>query len=67
MGTAHLLAWETLGEIGNPLTPGLSLRIYTGEGGAGETLSSSIGTQEVVAIYEAVVKSIRVRPVAGTQ
>jgi hypothetical protein len=67
MGTAHLLAWETLGEIGNPLTPGLSLRIYTGEGGAGETLSSSISTQEVVAIYEAVIKSIRVRPVTGTQ
>ncbi|AZN37452.1 T6SS immunity protein Tli4 family protein [Iodobacter ciconiae] len=61
-GIAHIFTWETLGEIGNPLLPSINLEIKTGESGGGQTLPSTLSNQEAMALYEAIVKTIRIRP-----
>jgi hypothetical protein len=65
-GQNHLLRWETLGEIGNPLKPGIFLDIQTGHTLDGGTVSS-LTTSEVRALYEAIVKTIRIRPTTGAK
>jgi len=57
----HKFIWESQEELNNPLKPGLHLEITTAterrEGG------SSLTTEQVQALYETIVRSIRIRPV----
>jgi hypothetical protein len=62
-----MFIWDTTGEIGNPLKPGLHLEVETALEVDGAETPSSLTTEQAVALYEAVVKSIRMRPVAGPQ
>jgi hypothetical protein len=58
-GTKHTYVWETLGEFGNPLKPAVQLEITAGE----ETdTGSSLSASQVLALYETVLKTIRIRP-----
>jgi hypothetical protein len=59
-GEAHFFKWETLGELNNPLKPNISLEIETGKRNNGA--ASSLTTAQAVALYEAILKSIRIRP-----
>ncbi|MDR3086338.1 MAG: hypothetical protein LBU45_00045 [Azoarcus sp.] len=61
-GDAHYFKWETLGELGNPLKPDVYLEIETGTTPDGEGTASSLTAQQVLELYEAVLKSIRLRP-----
>jgi len=61
-GVAQNLVWETLGEVGNNLKPSIHLEISTGELVAGETGVSSLSNKEAVALYDTILKSIRIRP-----
>ncbi|MDW5416656.1 T6SS immunity protein Tli4 family protein [Iodobacter sp. CM08] len=61
-GIAHVFTWETLGEIGNPLFPSINLEIKTGDSGGSGTFPSTLSQQEAMALYETIVKSIRIRP-----
>ncbi|EEG09509.1 hypothetical protein FuraDRAFT_1449 [Pseudogulbenkiania ferrooxidans 2002] len=61
-GEAHDFSWETMGEIGNPQKPYIRLDITSGEGGAGVTGVSSMSTKQIQALYESIVKTIRLRP-----
>ncbi|MDN0084584.1 T6SS immunity protein Tli4 family protein [Crenobacter sp. SG2305] len=61
-GEAHDFTWETLGDVGNPLKPDIQLAITSGEGVAGVTGVSSMSTKQIQALYEAIVKTIRLRP-----
>ncbi|MDW5416658.1 T6SS immunity protein Tli4 family protein [Iodobacter sp. CM08] len=61
-GVAHSFVWETLGEVGNPLKASIHLEVNTGEGGGGQLFPSTLTDQEVMALYETIVKSIRIRP-----
>ncbi|WP_156183685.1 MULTISPECIES: T6SS immunity protein Tli4 family protein [Chromobacterium] len=61
MGKVYGFYWETLGEIGNALKPSVHLEVSTGEVGAGQSIPSTITQKEALALYEAVVKSIRFR------
>ncbi|MDW5416655.1 T6SS immunity protein Tli4 family protein [Iodobacter sp. CM08] len=61
-GIAHVFTWETLGEIGNPLLPSINLEIKTGDSGGSGTFPSTLTQQETMALYETIVKSIRIRP-----
>jgi hypothetical protein len=61
-GEAQSFTWETQGEIGNPLKPNIELAITSGEGVAGVTGVSSMSTKQIQALYEAIVKTIRLRP-----
>jgi len=62
VGEAHNFTWETLGEEGRTLKPDILLEITSGEGIAGVTGQSSISTKQILALYEVIVKSIRLRP-----
>ncbi|MBV8048880.1 MAG: hypothetical protein JO171_17155 [Paludibacterium sp.] len=64
-GDAHNFTWETLGEESNPLKPDIVLAITSGEGVAGVTGPSSMDTRQIQALYETIVKSIRLRPTGG--
>ncbi|AZN35282.1 T6SS immunity protein Tli4 family protein [Iodobacter ciconiae] len=62
-GVIHAFVWETLGEVGNPLLPSIHLEVNTGEAGAGQHFPSTLSNQEAIALYEAIVKTIRIRPI----
>ena len=63
-GERYIFMWETLGEIGNPLNPDVKLEIHTGDPNPHqEKTASSLTKQQALALYEAIVKSIRLRPV----
>lgn len=76
-GIAHGFSWETPGEVGNPLKPSIRLDMTTGEDQYtlrqrdGEILvqgalgASSLDTENVLKLYETVLKTIRVRPTSG--
>jgi hypothetical protein len=66
-GIAHNLIWETPGELNNPLKPMVSLEMTSGEGVAGVTGVSSMSTKQIQALYEAIVKTIRLRPTTETR
>jgi len=59
-GIDYVFTWETLGELSDPLKPCVQLEITTGEQHAG---GSSLTTSQIRALYEAIVKTIRIRPV----
>ncbi|AMC36614.1 hypothetical protein VN23_19470 [Janthinobacterium sp. B9-8] len=61
-GVAHAFVWETLGEVGNPLLPSIHLEVNTGEAGAGQHFPATLSNREAMALYEAIVKTIRIRP-----
>lgn len=61
-GMAHAFVWETLGEVGNPLLPSIHLEVNTGDAGAGQHFPATLSNQEAMALYEAIVKTIRIRP-----
>jgi hypothetical protein len=76
-GEAHLFSWATRGEIGNPQKPYIRLEIRSGEdrytlvGPSGEQpisgalLPASVGVEEMQALYESIVQTIRPRPTKG--
>lgn len=64
-GIDHHFIWETLGEVGNPLKPGIHLDISTGRPVKGDPTHSSLTTKQVQTLYEAIVKTIRIRPTGG--
>jgi len=66
-GVAQSFVWETLGEVANPLKASIHFNIFSGEGVAGVTGVSSMSTQQIRALYEGIVKSIRIRPTEGKQ
>jgi hypothetical protein len=66
-GEAQSFTWETQGEIGSPLKPSIELAITSGEGVAGVTAASSMSTKQIQALYEAIVKTIRLRPTTETR
>jgi hypothetical protein len=57
--TEYIYKWQTLGEIGNPLKPELILSIEVGSPKA----SASLEKEQVRALYETILKSLRFRPV----
>lgn len=61
-GLTQDFTWETLGSVGDPLHPGIHLNITTGRGVAGRRAPSSMTTSQVRELYEAIVKTIRLRP-----
>ena len=63
-GDAHLFMWEAQGEADNPDKPILRLTIDTGNEGAS---ASSMETPEVLKIYDAILRSIRLRPIEKTR
>ncbi|MDR0633965.1 MAG: hypothetical protein LBF91_03195, partial [Azoarcus sp.] len=78
-GIAHRFSWATAGEPKNPLKPFIRLDVITGResyhlvtdrSGATEGVYGALGpspleTRQVVELYEAIVKTIRPRPLAG--
>ena len=62
VGTGYIFIWETQGEIGNTLKPGIHLKITAGE----RVEDSSLSKEQVLALYETVLKSLRFRPASGT-
>ncbi|WP_141111229.1 T6SS immunity protein Tli4 family protein [Chromobacterium haemolyticum] len=64
MGVAHNFTWEAQGGFDNPLNPKVSIQLTSGEGVAGVTGESSLSAAQMQRLYESVIKSIRVRPVA---
>jgi hypothetical protein len=62
-GPAHAFQWEAQGEVDNPNKPSLHLTLETGQGVFGVTGVSSMQTPELVRIFDAIVKTIRVHPV----
>jgi hypothetical protein len=61
-GTAHMFQWEAQGEVDNPDKPFLHFCIESGQGVFGVTGVSTMETPELLKIYEAIVKTIRLRP-----
>ncbi|MDR3086339.1 MAG: hypothetical protein LBU45_00050 [Azoarcus sp.] len=62
-GEAHNFIWEAPGETHSILKPYIQLGVTTGEGVPGvSAAASSIETREVLRIYDAIVKTIRLRP-----
>jgi hypothetical protein len=61
-GVAQSFVWETLGEVATPLKPSIQLNISSGNGIAGQTSPSSLSTKQIQALYESIVKTIRIRP-----
>ncbi|TDR72437.1 T6SS immunity protein Tli4 family protein, partial [Paludibacterium purpuratum] len=55
----------TQGDLSNPLKPNIHLEITSGEGIAGVTSPSSLSTQQIQALYDTIVKTIRIRPIGG--
>ncbi|MDR2093314.1 MAG: hypothetical protein LBP58_08395 [Azoarcus sp.] len=67
-GIGHGYVWETPGEPKNPLKPGIRLEILTGITPANVlNTASSLPTPQVRALYEAIVKTIRLRPTTEAQ
>jgi hypothetical protein len=78
-GLAHKFSWATAGEPENPYKPFIRLDVVTGqetyvlvtdrsgktEGVTGALGPSSLETEQIQALYEAVVKTIRIRPTGG--
>jgi hypothetical protein len=62
LSSAHIFQWEAQGEVDNPDKPSLQLRIESGQGVLGVTGVSTMETPELLKIYEAIVKTIRLRP-----
>jgi hypothetical protein len=62
-GYAHEFIWETVGVLNDPDKPRIQFKVTSGEGVTGVMLSSSLETKSIQALYEAIVKSIRLRPV----
>ncbi|AXE33727.1 T6SS immunity protein Tli4 family protein [Chromobacterium phragmitis] len=62
-GEAQQFRWEAQGEINIPTKPFIYLEINSGEGVAGVTGSSSLSTKQIQNLYNAIVKTIRLRPV----
>jgi hypothetical protein len=61
-GIAQNFVWETQGELKNPRKPYIRLGITTGDASPGITGVSSLETRDVLRLYEAIVKTIRLRP-----
>jgi hypothetical protein len=57
--TEYIYKWHTLGEIGNPLKPELTLSIEVGS----PKSSASLTKEQVRALYETILESLRFRPV----
>lgn len=64
MGVAHSFMWEAQGGFDDPLNPKVSIQLTSGEGVAGVTGESSLSAAQMQRLYESVIKSIRVRPIA---
>jgi hypothetical protein len=62
IGYAHSLAWETVGKVGDPLHPLIHFEIITGGAEGGTTTPSSMSDKEVIALYDRIVSTIRIRP-----
>jgi hypothetical protein len=64
-GPVHTFSWETLGELRNPLKPNIQFDIESGydASGSGGAIASSLDTKQLRQLYEAIVKTIRLRPV----
>jgi len=64
-GPVHDITWETLGELRNPLKPNIQLEIESGydASGMGGATASSLDTKQMLQLYEAIVTTIRFRPV----
>ncbi|MDR0633990.1 MAG: hypothetical protein LBF91_03325, partial [Azoarcus sp.] len=60
--STHYFKFESQGEVGNPLKPGIILQIKTGGPIAGEMVSTAFTTKQVRELYEKVLTSIRPRP-----
>ena len=61
-GICHTFMWETRGELDNPDKPTLQLQMKSGEGVFGVAGVSSMETKELVSLFDAIVKTIRLRP-----
>ncbi|MCL2591690.1 MAG: T6SS immunity protein Tli4 family protein, partial [Betaproteobacteria bacterium] len=64
-GTVHDFSWETMGEMDNPLKPNIQIDVESGydETGMGGATASSLDTKQMLQLFEAIVKTIRFRPV----
>jgi len=62
IGYAHNLTWETLGKLGDPLHPLIHFEIITGGAEGESTTPSSMSDKEVIALYDRIVSTIRIRP-----
>jgi hypothetical protein len=61
--TKYYYQWDSLGEVKNPLKPGISLEIETSMSVDGEPpVSTALTKEQVRALYETILKSIRLRP-----
>jgi len=64
-GLVHDFSWETMGEMDNPLKPNIRIDIESGydKTGMGGATASSLETKDMLKLYEAIVTTIRIRPV----
>jgi hypothetical protein len=63
-GTNYTYTWETMGGLDDPLKPTIQLKITAGEN---TDSGSSLPAPQVRALYEAIIKTIRIRPTTGVQ
>lgn len=63
--TLHGLMWESLSKKDDVLLPDLSLEMATGKGRPGEPVNSSFSDAAVLALWDKISSSLRVRPVTA--
>jgi hypothetical protein len=63
-GTKYTYIWESMGGLDDPLKPTIQLEITAGEN---TDSGSSLPAPQVRALYEAVLKTIRIRPTTGAK
>lgn len=65
--SAHFFMWASMGKMHDVLSPKLTLELETGIGRPGEKLNSSLSDEAVVALWDRVSSSIRLRPVSAAK
>lgn len=61
--TQYLYRFESVGELKNPLKPGITLEIRAGKLPSGEFVEPALTKKQVRALYETIINSIQFRPV----
>jgi hypothetical protein len=65
--TGHMLMWESFGKPGDVLVPTIVLELETGRGRPGSPVNSSLSDEAVLALWQAISSSLRIRPTADTK
>lgn len=63
--SAHMFVWASMGKLNDVLAPKLTLELESGIGRPGETIDASLSDAAILALWEQISSSVRLRPVAG--